>query len=560
MSSIVTNLAALNAQRNLGITGMKTGKVFEKLSSGFRINRAADDAAGLGISEKMRAQIRGNTQAIRNAQDGVSMIQTAEGAMDEVHSILQRMRELGVQAANDTNDTAARDSVATEINQLRTEIDRIANGTQFNGQNLLTGSLGTAGATIDSNSANTTVGAGSVAAQAAVGGDMSNMQIGKSITSNGHFGSITGITLDANAQDLLSTGTWTLGGGGDGTTAAALTLTHTDPNGGPTVVLTSGVPAFDAADMVFTGNVVVAGVNKAVNVTVSASLGSLGTAGEKGQALGGAGNLVLADSATKTATVQSVSATAATSAGTYTFSANSTLNQLNVTQTAPNGTVVGTVAYTLGALAAGTNTVAIGTSGISLTINAGTGGVTADALVHDLVGKKVTVNPGIVGANGGAVLQIGANTSSYDEMTINFNDVQASTVTGLNLANQTVTQAANSALSGNVSVDFGTVTGTNGIVGTNDRAQAFISIVDNAITTLNSRRANLGATQNRLEHTVNSLGVSVENLTASESRIRDADVASLSTQMVSNQVLSQAGTAVLSQANQSAQGVLALLR
>ena len=141
MSSIVTNVAALNGNRNLNITNMKMGKVLEKLSSGYRINRAADDAAGLGISEKMRAQIRGNSQAIRNAQDGISMIQTAEGAMDEIHSILQRMRELGVQAANDTYDTAARTSIGTELVQLRSEIDRISNATNFNGQNLLTGAL-----------------------------------------------------------------------------------------------------------------------------------------------------------------------------------------------------------------------------------------------------------------------------------------------------------------------------------------------------------------------------------------------------------------------------------
>ncbi|WBL36550.1 hypothetical protein O0235_03050 [Tepidiforma flava] len=141
MSSIVTNIAALNGNRNLSITNAKMGKVLEKLSSGYRINRAADDAAGLGISEKMRAQIRGNSQAIRNAKDGISMIQTAEGAMDEIHSILQRMRELGVQAANDTYDTAARTSIGTELIQLRQEIDRIANATNFNGQNLLTGAL-----------------------------------------------------------------------------------------------------------------------------------------------------------------------------------------------------------------------------------------------------------------------------------------------------------------------------------------------------------------------------------------------------------------------------------
>src|SRR5512142_2784186 len=139
MSSIITNVSALNAQRNLGISGMKLGKVLEQLSSGYRINRAADDAAGLGISEKMRAQIRGNTQGIRNAQDGISMLQTAEGAMDEIHGMLQRMRELAVQGANDTYDTNARVSIGTEIQQLHAEIDRIAGGTTFNSQSLLTG-------------------------------------------------------------------------------------------------------------------------------------------------------------------------------------------------------------------------------------------------------------------------------------------------------------------------------------------------------------------------------------------------------------------------------------
>ena len=141
--TIATNIAALNAQRNLGVTTVKMGKVLEKLSSGFRINRAADDAAGLGISEKMRAQIRGNAQAVRNAQDGISMLQTAEGALNEVHSILQRMRELSVQASNGTyaENGAERTSIGQEIKQLKDEIDRIASSTQFNGQNLLTGTL-----------------------------------------------------------------------------------------------------------------------------------------------------------------------------------------------------------------------------------------------------------------------------------------------------------------------------------------------------------------------------------------------------------------------------------
>src|SRR5487761_2140525 len=141
MSSIVTNIAALNAQRNLSMTGLKLGKVLEKLSSGYRINRAADDAAGLGISEKITAQINGNNQAIRNAQDGISMLQTAEGAMDEIHSMLQRIRELAIQAANGTYDVNARTSIGQEMLQLHSEIDRIAQSTQFNGQNLLSGTL-----------------------------------------------------------------------------------------------------------------------------------------------------------------------------------------------------------------------------------------------------------------------------------------------------------------------------------------------------------------------------------------------------------------------------------
>ena len=140
---IATNVAALNAQRNLAVTGVKMGKVLEKLSSGFRINRAADDAAGLGTSEKMRAQIRGSAQAVRNAQDGISMLQTAESALAEVHSILQRVRELSVLAANGTyaENGAERTSIGQEIKQLKDEIDQIVGSTQFNGQNPLTGTL-----------------------------------------------------------------------------------------------------------------------------------------------------------------------------------------------------------------------------------------------------------------------------------------------------------------------------------------------------------------------------------------------------------------------------------
>ncbi|NSB12952.1 flagellin [Clostridium beijerinckii] len=135
------NLNAMNAHRNMGINTGNAAKSMEKLSSGLRINRAGDDAAGLSISEKMRAQIRGLDQASRNAQDGISLIQTAEGSLNETHSILQRMRELAVQASNDTNVTVDRSAITDELTSLQTEVDRIAKTTQFNEKNLLDGSL-----------------------------------------------------------------------------------------------------------------------------------------------------------------------------------------------------------------------------------------------------------------------------------------------------------------------------------------------------------------------------------------------------------------------------------
>jgi len=375
---------------------MKMGKVLEKLSSGYRINRAADDAAGLGISEKMRAQIRGNSQAIRNAQDGISMIQTAEGAMDEVHGILQRMRELGVQAANDTYDSAARTSIGTELVQLRSEIDRIANATQFNGQSLLTGAL------------------------------------------TGTLGGATGADLVVN----------------------------------------------DAVGAAVATGIEVAGAKPATYTFSSA----------------GAGLITLTSS---TGSAQQIS---------------------------------------IGAIAAlGTQTLDFNQLGVKITLNSTAGESAANLVTALTAAANDTI---VVTGSGSAALQVGANTTAYDSMNVSFNDVRATQAGGLNL------------LTGG-GVDW---TSSATIVASNTTSQAFINQVDAAITTLNTRRSDLGAAQNRLEHTVNSLGVSVENLTASESRIRDADVAALSTQMVSNQILQQAGTAVLSQANQSSQAVLSLLR
>jgi flagellin len=361
-----------------------------------RINRAADDAAGLTISEKLRGQVRGLNQAVRNAQDGISMIQTAEGAMDEVHGILLRMRELGVQAANDTYDAAARTSIGTELVQLRTEIDRIANATQFNGQSLLTGAL------------------------------------------TGTIGGATGTDLIVN----------------DAVGAAIAT----------------GIEVSSAKPATYTFSSAGAGL-----ITLTSSTGA----------------------------AQQIS---------------------------------------IGAIAAnGTQTLDFNQLGVKVTLNSTAGESAANLVTALTAAADDTI---VVTGSGSAKLQVGANTTAYDTMNIAFNDVRATAATGLNLNNVGAVDWTSSAT----------------IVASNTAAQAFINQIDGAVTTLNTRRSDLGAAQNRLEHTVNSLGVSVENLTASESRIRDADVASLSSTMVSNQILQQAGTAVLAQANQASQSALSLLR
>ncbi len=394
MSSIVTNVAAINAQRNLNVNGIKMGKVLEKLSSGFRINRAADDAAGLGISEKMRAQIRGNGQAVRNAQDGISMLQTAEGALDEVHGILQRMRELTVQAANGTyaENGAERTSIGQEVQQLKNEIDRIATSTKFNGQNLLTGTL-----------------SGSLDAA-------SEFEVGVQLNTTGGAAAVTNVNVSSAKAQL-----YTFSGAG-----TTLTLTGAD--------------------------------GSAQSITVSAI--------------------------------------AANSTGSLNFS----------------------------------------NLGVSIALAATAAGKTAAGLVTDTIaGANDTFT---VTGSGAAQLQVGANNG--DSLSITFTNMQTTQLGSASNLNAVITNDQN--------------------LSTIALAQTMLTELDGAIGDVNSQRGGIGASQNRLESVVRSLGVAVENLSAAESRIRDADVAELSSMMVSNQILQQAGISVLSQANQAPQAALSLLR
>ena len=394
---INTNIEALNAQRNLSATAATFAKSVEKLSSGLRINRAADDAAGLAISEKLMAQVTGLNQAQRNAQDGISMVQTAEGALTEVHSMLNRIRELAVEAANSTLSSSDAASISTEITALRAEINRIAGATTFNGQYLLTGALSVAQA------------GGGVA----VG---------------------TALNTTANA---------TIAGVDVSGAKANTTYTITSQTGG--------------------------------KVTLSDGLG----------------------------------------------------NSQQVTLPATIG-------------ATGTSTINFGSMGIKITV-VGAAAKTAGDLATDLA---AIADPTVqTGAGGGANFQIGANAA--DALSVSFADARMTNTTGYGT------------LSADISAFESATGGGSGIIAA---AQALISDVDTAISYVSTTRGNLGAVQNRLEHTTASISVASENLNASQSRIRDLDVASEMVNFTKTQILQQAGTAILAQANSAPQSILTLLR
>lgn len=411
------NMNALNAHRNMTGNTAASGKSMEKLSSGLRINRAGDDAAGLAISEKMRGQIRGLDQAQRNSQDGISMIQTAEGALNETHSILQRMRELAVQSSNDTNVDADRKSIQDEMTQLTSEIDRISNTTEFNTQKLLDGSF----------SGKFQIGANE--------GQNVGLQIGKMNSTNlGLVSTIStaqGNTANNANNALLADGVYTVKGGNlidvDGNTVATAAA-KVSVGGTDVIDLTDKEVLADGAQVTISGN----GAKYDIKNTVAANASS---------------NLP---------------------AGNY---------EVKGTNLIKDGKLVGDV----------TDKASVKVDGV--TIVAADLGITADLLTDGF------------------------------EFTINGSDVS-----------------------------------------TRKNAEGSITTINKAIETVSTERSKLGAMQNRLEHTINNLGTSSENLTAAESRVRDVDMAKEMMTFSKNNILSQAAQAMLAQANQQPQGVLQLLR
>lgn len=449
---INTNVNALNAYRNLTGTQSSMTTSLERLSSGLRINRAADDAAGLAISEKLRAQVNGLNQAQANAQDGVSLIQTAEGALNETHAILQRMRTLAVQAANDTNTAGDRQAIQSEINALSKEIDSTTERTQFNGMNLLDGTF-----------------------------TAKNLQIGA------NAGQEMGINIRKMNTDGL--GLTVMKAHVQGATAdlGAITLTGDVKEGTYTLAGAATTnPAVTDADGNTVGHLSVDKLTVNFNDGTSAKL-------------------------TNASTLDTDKFTVARS----TFIASNTAG--------------GAVTSFSGSAVAGAYTVGTGSNVGKLFSGAG---VITDPTAPDFDASKL-VEAGTVND---ATNSITFN-ATFGGGTATFTNDPSGTVT--------ITEADANAVAVNVS--------------TRAAAQDSVKAIDTAIGNLSAQRADLGALQNRLTHTINNLGVSAENLAASESRIRDTDMAKEMTNFTRSQILQQAGVSMLAQANQSSQSVLKLL-
>lgn len=544
------NMASLNTYRQLSINNANTSKALEKLSSGLRINRAGDDAAGLAISEKMRGQIRGLDQAARNAQDAISLIQTAEGGLNEVHSILQRMRELAVQASNDTATDSDRNEIQKEVVQLKSELDRIGNTTEFNTKKLLNGEVGTSmissnattlkaiSTTSDTQSGVYAVNFTTAATKATItGGDITTASgILKDQTININGTSITlqsGETLGQVAAKINavaeSTGVKAIVIQGTAATQQKLILETTEYGSKATINITSQTAGVDLSNI---------GLN-AVMVQSAAGTDAAGTI--NGVAAVGDGN-TLTLTATDNAKGLSVEAVVNAQAATTSFDigiggvqkdGTLTINGYGITMTAATMTTTASVVDAINAASGKTGVIAT-YNGTTITFSSVATGdnakvnviaSAANVFTNDLSSGisatgtdniDTTVNDGTITVNKDGVLKMHIGANKDQNMDIDISDMR---VAALGLSN----------------IDLTTQSGANSAILT----------INDAIETVSAERAKLGAYQNRLEHTIANLGTSSENLTAAESRIRDVDMAKEMMNFQKNSILAQAAQAML---------------
>jgi len=496
------NISALNTYRQLALNNSNSSKSIEKLSSGYRINRAGDDAAGLAISEKMRGQIRGLNMAAKNAQDGISLIQTAEGALQETHAILQRMRELAVQAANDTNTKSDREELQKEIDQLAMEITRIANNTEFNTKRLLNGGISETGLgenwfQIGANSGQSL--SISIGAMDAKTLGVSRDIIGTEINDDAAHVEGAEVSGSADAAGLYDGNTITVAAETVGATKAKLTVTAvntdlTGLNGTETIVInvdgTETTVTLDSEDL-------------PEDLEELAGIISSGLTGKAN---------VSFDSSTNVLTIESLS--------------DGSSSYIEIVS---DGTGVFGVGNATGS-----------DSSIKVTVS---DGENDDYEFTGLQGNETELLVSSGAFKGLKITTDGAFDNSLSaQITLTLKEAKAATFNA----------------AANTTVDAETYAGID--VSSQEAASDAITTIQAAIEKVSTERARLGAYQNRLEHTINNLGASAENLTAAESRIRDVDMAKQMMEFTKNSILQQAAQAMLAQANQMPQGVLQLLR
>ncbi len=575
---INNNLMAMNTHRQLGIVTNSGAKSTEKLSSGFRINRAGDDAAGLAISEKMRGQIRGLNMASKNAQDGISLIQTAEGALNETHAILQRMRELAVQAASDTNVKADRDEIQKEINQLTSEINRIGNTTEFNTMQLINGERAitpgkefvagmsgdykvsyTPGLTISGSQEDEWLAA------------IEEIKVKKEDSASGDKIDWSGVNTSGNDSNSVKISKTTTG---DLKIDISAKVT-TDVSGVSTYSLTLDAEtlALGAEDGIYqvdfhgvsfdldveafkeiTASSIDLNLKKAKDGASGASIDVQGDYGLKNDFETGAAtfedNLIKIDeNAKELAGLETIQIEYASGSGTITVTGKDASGK----EIIKDKKVLDT------ALASG-NTYKYDEAGIEFKITLKTTGSTPSTVsfktneinVKDLAGQIVGDN--LEGIDKSLAFQVGANQDQA--MSLDINDMRSE---ALGISSR---DAGKGFAEGKAVTD-----GTNNIaeefaldVSSHKAAAASVTTINNAIETVSAERSKLGAIQNRLEHTIKNLDTSAENLQASEARIRDVDMAKEMMEFTKNNILQQASTAMLAQANMAPQTVLQLLR
>ncbi len=608
--TVNSNLASLNAQRNLNTSQSSLTTSLQRLSSGLRINSAKDDAAGFAISERFTSQIRGNDQAARNANDGISLAQTAEGDLDQIGANLQRVRELAVQASNASNSASDRASLNNEANQLIAEIDRVAQNSSFNGTKLLDGSFTSKSFQVGANSSASnqiSIDSISSARTSALGvGSGSSYSTVKSGTAAVKAGVLAAGDLTINGDNVGATvadGVSYIGSASSGIAkAAAINAVSGSTGVTATVAATTvaGTAATGFVTAIAAGNILINGVDigaisvaataqerggqvsAAINakssqtgvtatfdtvtgaVALNAADGRNITIGNDGKstavvvaaATSGLGSATTVGSATAGDTTSTLAIAGTTTRSTVTLSSRSSEG---ITLGSGGGTGIGTGATAVGqttAISAGDITV----NGVAIGAVAADSGSANASLIQAI--NAVSAQTGVVATNTAGKLTLTSATNGGIEIVTKGTATEANTSfalgkttiagAGLSASNLTAGYKAATATAGAgvSSLDFSTAEG----------ALASLDTLDAALNTVSKARGALGAYQNRFESTVASLQTTNENLTASRSRIRDADFAKETASLSRAQVLQQAGTAILAQANQSSQGVLSLLR